>query len=101
MAFDIGRIDSGLSTFNRDCFLWEGHMNILTIGWEARNVKPRRSEMFAGRSRMGLIAMLAGVLLIVAAPADLPAYADPTSVVDVDVIDVPLRGRDPAPPITP
>jgi hypothetical protein len=70
-------------------------MNILTICREAPKVKPHRSEMFAGRSRMGLIATLAGVLLIVAAAVGLPAYADPPSVVDVDVMDVPLRGGEP------
>jgi hypothetical protein len=55
-------------------------MNILTI------------EMFAGRSRMASIATLAGVLLAAAA---LPAYADPPSVVEVNVMNVPVRGGEP------
>jgi hypothetical protein len=70
-------------------------MNMLTIGWKARNVKPRRSELSASRPRIGLIAMVAGVLLMAAAAAALPAYADPPSVVDVDVMNVPVRGGEP------
>ena len=70
-------------------------MNILTICWEARNVQPHRSEMFAGRLRMVLIAMLVGILPIAIAAAALPAYADPPNVVDIDVMNVPVRGGEP------
>src|SRR5258708_516383 len=65
-------------------------MNILTNCWQARNAKPHRSEMLAGRSRLVMIAMLVAV-----AAAALPAYADPPSVVDVDVMNVPDRGGEP------
>ena len=67
-------------------------MNILTICWQARNGKPHRSEMFAGRSRTVSIAILAGVLLAAAA---LPAYAGPPSVLEVNVENVPVRGGEP------
>jgi hypothetical protein len=46
--------------------------------------------MFAGRLRMVLVAMLGAV-----AAAALPAYADPPSVVDLDAMNVPVRGGEP------
>jgi hypothetical protein len=67
-------------------------MNILAVCWEAPNMKPHRSGMFAAGSRMVL---LPGVLLLAVAAAALPAYADPPSMMDVDMMNVPVRGGEP------